>query len=138
MPAGLAPPPRPPGSGPGWDRLAARLRAELPREEVDGVWVFRPLRADPKEFGTAIVSRVEGERRRIYTARYALTIKGRQRGAFEWGMDEVGSGPLEALEELLALVPLRGVEEVPPTPVDPARWFPEEPAEAGEANGAAG
>ena len=56
----------------------------------------------------AIVSRVEGERRRIYTARYALTIKGRQRGAFEWGMDEVGSGPLEALEELLALE----VEEV--------------------------
>jgi hypothetical protein len=82
------------------------------------------MRADPREFGTAILSRVDGERRRIYTARYALTLKGRQRGAFEWGMVEVGSGPLEALEELLALVPARGVEDEPPVAIPTDRWFP--------------
>jgi hypothetical protein len=82
------------------------------------------MRAGPRELGTAILSLVEGDRRRIYTARYALQIKGRQRGAFEWGLDEVGSGPVEALEELLAMVPVRGVEEEPPYPVDPILWFP--------------
>lgn len=124
-----------PGTGPGWSRLATALRQALPPEEVDGVWVFRTLRTGPKEFGTAIVSRVSGERRRIYTARYALDIKGRQRGAFDWGMDEVGSGPLEALDELLALVPARGVEEEPPAPIDPLLWFPPpEPAEPAEAD----
>lgn len=116
------------GSGPGWDRLAAVLREALAGAEVDGVWVFRTMRADPREFGTAIISRIEGDRRRIYTARYALTIKGRQRGAFEWEMSEVGSGPLEALEQLLALVPVRGVEDEPPVAIPVARWFP--PADA--------
>lgn len=128
MPPGLAP--APPGVGPGWDRLAAELSQVLPAEEVDGVWVFRLMRSDPREFGTAILSRVEGDRRRIYTARYALTLKGRQRGAFEWDMDEVGSGPLEALDQLLALVPDRGVEDEPPVPVDARRWFPLPVAEA--------
>jgi hypothetical protein len=87
------------------------------------VWVFRTMRSGQREFGTAIVSQIEGDRRRIYTARYALLIKGRQRGGFEWGLDEVGSGPIEALEELLALVPARGVEDEPPIPIDPAIWF---------------
>ena len=114
-----------PGVGPGWGRLAAALRDTIPREEVDGVWAFRTLRAGPREFGTAIISQVSGDRRRIYTARYALLVKGRQRGAFEWGMKEVGSGPLAALEELLALVPVRGVEEDPPAAVEVALWFPD-------------
>ena len=116
------------GSGPGWDRLAGALREALAGADVDGVWVFRTMRADPREFGTAIISRIDGDRRRIYTARYALTIKGRQRGAFEWEMAEVGSGPLEALEQLLALVPVRGVEDEPPVAIPVERWFP--PVEA--------
>jgi hypothetical protein len=119
-----------PGTGPGWERLAAELRQVLPVEAVDRIWVFRTMRSGPREFGTAILSRVEGERRRISTARYALTIKGRQRGAFEWGMDEVGSGPLEALDELLALVPTRGVEDESPVPVAPLLWFPPPSEEA--------
>ena len=132
MPALSANPAR--GTGPGWEKLAEALRPVLSTGTVDGVWVFRTMRNGPKEFGTAILSQVEGDRRRIYTARYALLIKGRQRGGFEWGLDEVGSGPVAALEELLALVPARGVEEEPPLPIDPVLWFPPspEPDEPGE------
>jgi hypothetical protein len=122
MPPVLSPTQR--GAGPGWDRLAAALRDALPGAEIDGVWVFRTMRADPREFGTAILSRVDADRRRIYTARYSLTIKGRQRGGFEWHLQEVGSGPLEALAELLALVPARGVEDEPPIAIPVERWFP--------------
>ncbi|MBS1241712.1 MAG: hypothetical protein H6R40_1139 [Gemmatimonadetes bacterium] len=124
-----------PGTGPGWERLAGALRQALPVEEIDGIWVFRGIRSGPRELGTAILSRVDGERRRIYTARYGLMVKGRQRGEFEWGMDEVGSGPLEALEELLALVPARGVDDDPPLPVAPESWFPPEAAPDGESAG---
>ena len=113
-----------PGQGAGWERLAAALRPVLDPATVDGVWIFRTMRAGPKEFGTAILSQVEGDRRRIFTARYALLVKGRQRGGFEWGLDEVGAGPVTALEELLALVPVRGVEDEPPVPIEPALWFP--------------
>ncbi len=113
-----------PGEGPHWERLATWLGEQLPPAEIDGVWVFRVLRRDQREFGTAVISRVDGERRRIYTARYTAVIKGKQRGGFESDVEEVGSGPLHALHELLALVPVRAEDEDPPTAVDARRWFP--------------
>ncbi len=115
-----------PGEGPNWERLAAWVCTQVPPAEIDAVWVFRVLRRDQREFGTAVVSRVEGDRRRIYTARYAAIVKGKQRGGFETWLDEVGSGPLEALHALLELVPVRADDEDPPTPVDARVWFPEE------------
>jgi hypothetical protein len=73
------------------------------------------------------LSRVEGDRRRIYTARYVATVKGKERGGFETALTEVGSGPLEALHELLALVPQRADDEDPPAPISLALWFPPRP-----------
>ena len=116
--------PRGPGEGPHWERLALWLGDQLPIAEVDGVWVFRLLRRDPCEYGTAVISRVDGDRRRIYTASYIATVKGKQRGAFEAAMEEVGSGPLEALHELLALVPVRADDEDPPVAMALSTWFP--------------
>jgi hypothetical protein len=113
-----------PGEGPQWEHLAAWLRDALPVDEVDGIWVFRTLRRDQREFGTAVLSRIDGDRRRIYTARYIATIKGKQRGGFEPHLEEVGSGPIEALHELLQLVPVRADDEEPPVPIDVTLWFP--------------
>lgn len=124
------------GAGPGWEQMAAALRAELPVKEIDRIWAFRVVRREGQDFGTAILSRVHGDRRRIYTARFVLTVKGKKRGQFAWFLEEVGSGPLEALDELLALVPRRSDEEEPPSPVEPAQWFlpapePDAPTSAG-------
>jgi len=126
----LTPQPLAPGEGPHWDRLAAWLREQLPAAEIDGVWVFRTLRRDQRDYGTAVLSRVDGERRRIYTASFVATVKGKQRGGFEPVLEEIGSGPLAALHELFALVPVRSDDEEPPVPVELARWFPPEPADA--------
>ncbi len=112
------------GEGERWARLAEWLHDRIPVAEVDGVWVFRVVRRGQKEYGTAVISLVSNDRRRICTARYVATIKGRQRGGFETELNEVGSGPLEALHELLALVPMRADDEDPPAPVDAALWFP--------------
>lgn len=116
-----------PGMGGGWDRLAPVLRTALPVSEIDRIWAFRVVRREGQDFGTAVLSRLDGDRRRIYTARFVHTVKGKTRGRFEWFLDEVGSGPLEALDELLALVPKRAEDEEPPEPVEPAAWFPPEP-----------
>ena len=113
-----------PGEGPHWERLAQWVAERVAVEGIDGVWVFRVLRRDVREFGTAVLSTVDGERRIIHTARYVAIIKGKQRGGFEAKLDEVGSGPLDALYELLALVPVRADDEDPPTPVEVTRWFP--------------
>jgi hypothetical protein len=112
-----------PGVGPSWERLAQALRDALPTAEIDRIWVFRVVRRAGQDFGTAILSQTDGERRRIHTASFVHTVKGKKRGQFEWSLHEVGSGPLSALDELLALVPRRSDEEEPPAPVGPADWF---------------
>jgi hypothetical protein len=125
-----------PGLAAPWLRLAERIRAEIPVVEIDGVWVFRVLRRDGRDFGTAVVSRVDGNRRRIYTAQFVHTVKGKARGQFETQIALAGTGPLEALEELLGLVPKRSADEEPPVPVAVDAWFPPLPdgAEDGEAD----
>ena len=40
----------------------------------------------------------------------------------------MGSGPVEALEQLLALVPKRAEDEEPPVPIAVETWFPPEEA----------
>jgi hypothetical protein len=117
----------------GWTRLAGAVAEVVPPAEVDGVWLFSPMRREGREWGTAVLSRVDGERRRIYTARYMLAVKGKERGKFEATVEEVGSGPLTALAQLLQDTRKRIDDEQPPTPVPPATWFPEaKTAEAGD------
>jgi hypothetical protein len=109
--------------GSGWDRLAEAVAGMMPVDEVDAVWIFSPLRRDAKEWGTAVISRIDGERRRIYTARYGLAIKGKDRGKFETSVQEVGTGPLEALSRLLEEAHRRIDDEHPPASVPPESWF---------------
>jgi hypothetical protein len=112
-----------PAAGSGWERLAQAVAQVVPPDEVDGVWVFAPLRRDSKEWGTAVLSRVDGTRRRIYTARYALAIKGKDRGKFETSIKEVGTGPQEVLTRVLQESQRRTDDEHPPTAVPPETWF---------------
>lgn len=120
-----------PGSGPGWARLAEAVAATVPPAEVEAVWVFTPLRREGREWGTAVLARADGDRRRIYTARYALNIKGKERGKFEASVEEVGSGPVEALDRLVQDAHRRIDDEQPPLPVAPEAWFaPVNPAGA--------
>jgi hypothetical protein len=109
--------------GSGWERLAQAVSAVLPPAEVDGVWIFTPLRREDREWGTAVLSRVDGERRRIYTARYVLAIKGKQRGKFESTIQELGSGPMDALARVLQEAQRRIDDEHPPSSVPPESWF---------------
>ena len=73
--------------------------------------------------GHAVLSRVDGDRRRIYTARYMLAVKGKERGKFEASVEEVGSGPVEALAQLLHDAQRRIDDEQPPLAVPPESWF---------------
>ena len=110
-------------SGGGWERLAQAVSEVLPPAEVDGVWIFAPVRREDREWGTAVLSRVDGERRRIYTAGYVLAVKGKQRGKFEATIQEVGSGPMDALARVLQEAQRRIDDEHPPSSVAPESWF---------------
>ncbi len=110
----------------GWRRLAEQAAKELPLGELDQVWTFPKLRHERRELGTAVVSRVQGDRRRIYTGRWALVIRGSERGQFLAKIEEVGSGPLEALEALLLEVRRRVDDAEPPMPVGVREFFGDE------------
>jgi hypothetical protein len=112
-----------PGSG--WGRLAEHVATTMPVSSVDGVWQFRTLKHDGREFGTALLSVIDGdlgEKRRIFTARFMMIMKGKERGKFEATLEEVGQGPVETFEELLAGVRKR-IEDEDPRLVPVADWF---------------
>jgi len=52
-----------------------------------------------------------------------LVLKGKDRGRFEAAVEEVGSGPLETISDLLREVHKRTDDEHPPVPIAPAEWF---------------
>jgi hypothetical protein len=112
-----------PGVGEGWKRLAALVADRVPVTEVDGLWVFRPMMHEGRQWGTAVFTRVDGDRRRIYTARYMHQLKGKERGTYSAEVTEVGSGVVETLDDILALAEHR-LEEEPPVRIPIDRWFP--------------
>jgi hypothetical protein len=122
----------------GWDQLARAVAEVIPPEEVDAVWIFAPLRREANEWGTAVLSRMDGERRRIYTARYTLAIKGKQRGKFQAAVQEVGAGPVEILSRVLQQAQHRMDDEHPPTAVPVDTWFASVPAAGAAPDGPAG
>lgn len=122
---GLNQPAPAPGVGLGWSRLAAEVGRLLPRAEINGIWAFPNIRREGREWGTAVVTCAEGDRCRIYTARYLLVLKGKDRGQFQATVEEVGSGPAHTLAELLIEVHQRADDEHPPVPVALDDWFPE-------------
>ncbi|HEY3012028.1 MAG TPA: hypothetical protein VGJ36_04715 [Gemmatimonadales bacterium] len=125
-------------TGSGWQRLSQAVAQVVPPAEVDGVWVFAPLRRESKEWGTAVLSRIEGERRRIYTARYVLAVKGKERGKFESTIQEVGIGPVAALTRVLQEAQRRSDDEHPPVSVPPEAWFSSVPSVGARVNGTPG
>lgn len=112
--------------GPGWERLAGDVGKVIATRLVDAVWVFPVRRHDQREYGTAVVTVLDPQdhdRRCIYTARYMLQVKGKERGRYEGNVEEVGSSPLDTLERVLHEVHLRADDEFPPVQIAPSDWL---------------
>ena len=113
------------GVGPGWLRLAAELAKVVPPAEVDGVWLFPPVRREDREWATAVVSRrAEGDRVRVYTARYAQVVRGRDKGQARVQVDEVAECPRAVIFDVLKGVQERMAETEMPVELSPAAWYP--------------
>ena len=68
------------GLGIGWMRAADSLADVVPPIEIEGIWLFPPVRHEEREWGVAVASRrAENDRRRIYTVSYMLIVRGRER-----------------------------------------------------------
>jgi hypothetical protein len=107
--------------------VAQAVAEEISPDSIDGIWLFAPVRREWREWGTAVVTcRLDSERRRIYTARYWLTIRGRERGQGRVVVEQVGESPAVVLHEVIAGVQERSGETEPPVEIAPELWFPPE------------
>ena len=82
-----------PGRGPGWARLAEAVAGHVPPAEIETIYLFRPLKREGREWGTAVVARRSAEgsgRLRVYTARYMLVVRGKERGQTRVEVAETG------------------------------------------------
>jgi hypothetical protein len=119
----LAPPA--PGQGAGWAKLATAVEAQVPPSEIETIYVFRPIKRDGKEWGTAVVTR-RGERDgrlRVYTAKYMLIIRGKERGQSKLEVTEVALSPAEVLAQVMQAMVDRGGDTEPPVELGPAVWY---------------
>lgn len=115
-----------PGLGPGWTRVAEALAARVEPEEIEGIWLFEPVRREEREWGVAVVScRTEEMRRRIFTASYMMIMRGREKGHGKVAVEEVGESPATVLEDVLRGVRDRAGETEPPVEISKDLWYSE-------------
>jgi len=118
----LAPPT--PGQGQGWAKLAAAVEAQVPPAEIETIYAFRPIKRDGKEWGTAVVTRKAPDGRlRVYTAKYMLIVRGKERGQGKYEVVEVALSPAEVLAQVLQATVDRGGDSEPPVELGPAVWY---------------
>ncbi len=121
---GFAPLAPPPGQGAGWAKLAAAVEAQVPPAEIETIYVFHPIKREGKEWGTAVVTRKAADGRlRVYTARYMLVVRGKERGQSKIEVVEVALSPAEVLAQVMQAMVDRGGDTEPPTELGPSVWY---------------
>jgi len=119
-------PPVEPGRGPGWAKLAEAVAARVPPAEIEAIYLFRPLKREGREWGTAVVARWAsdgGGRLRVYTARYMLVVRGKDRGQSKVEVEETGLSPAEVIALVMQAAADRTGDAELPVTVGPAVWY---------------
>jgi hypothetical protein len=120
------PPPVAAGRGPGWATLAEAVAKQVPPSEIETIYLFRPLKREGREWGTAVVARRSAEgggRLRVYTARYMLVVRGKERGQSKVEVEETGLSPAEVVAQVMQAAADRSGDPEPPVAVGPAVWY---------------
>ncbi len=115
-----------PGQGPGWAKVAEAVRAQVPPAEIESIYLFRPIKREGREWGTAVVTRKSSlgdGRLRVYTAKYMLIVRGKERGQTKVEVAEVGLTPAEILAQVMQGTADRTGETEPPVELGPGVWY---------------
>jgi len=120
-----------PGLGPGWARVAETLVHHIEPDDIEGIWLFSPIRREEREWGVAVVAvRTDDARQRIFTASYMIIVRDREKGHGKIAVEEVGESPATVLEDVIRGVGERTGEVEPPVEISPELWFCDSPTES--------
>jgi len=106
--------------------VAAAVEAEMPPAEIEAIYLFRPIKREGREWGTAVVTRkatASDGRLRVYTAKYMLIVRGKDRGQAKVEVTEVGLSPAEVLAQVMQATADRTGESEPPVEVGRGAWY---------------
>ena len=123
-PSGALTPSPAPGQGPGWAKAAAAVAAQVPPAAIEAIHVFRPIKREGREWGTAVITRRHPEGRlQVFTVKYMLIIRGKERGQSKVVVEEVGLSPEEVLQQVMQTTAERSGEVEPPVALGPKAWY---------------
>jgi len=106
--------------------VAEAVAAEMSPAEIDAIYLVRPIKREGREWGTAVVTRKSadgGGRLRVYTAKYMLVVRGKDRGQAKVEVKEVGLSPAEILAQVMQATADRTGETEPPAEVGRGVWY---------------
>lgn len=115
-----------PGQGPGWAKLAEAVAQRVPPSTIETIYLFRPLKREGREWGTAVIacrSADGGGRLRVYTARYMLIVRGKERGQARVEVEETALTPADVIARVMQAAADRSGDADPPVAVGPAVWY---------------
>jgi len=103
----------------------------VPPSEIETIYLFRPWKREGREWGTAVVAcraaegegKAAGGRLRVYTARYMLIVRGKERGQSRIEVQETGLSPTEVIARVMQAAAERTGDPEPPVAVGPAVWY---------------
>ena len=108
------------------DGLAALLdliAERMPKSEVEAVWAFPGVRREGREHGVVVVERHLAESRRlVYRGRYALQLKGQERGRIAVDLEETAEAVPEMVTRVIEGVRRRADEAGEAELVDLGPW----------------
>src|SRR5204862_1205752 len=119
-------PPLEPGRGPGWAKLAEAVALRVPPSEIETIYLFAPWKREGREWGTAVGAcrGTEGsDRLRVYTARYMLIVRGKERGQSRIEVEETALSPADVIARVMQAAAARTGDPEPPVAVGPAVWY---------------
>jgi hypothetical protein len=91
-------------------KFLAAVADRVHPDAVQEVYLFQPMKQGGLESGVAVVAVNEqgGENRlAVYTAKYRLTLKGPERGKWDFAMQAEADAPLVTVEKVVAGVQRR-------------------------------
>jgi hypothetical protein len=96
----------------------------VPPAEIETIYLFRPIKREGREWGTAVVTRQHPEGRLVvYTARYMLVVRGKEKGMSRTEVEEVALSPAEVVAQVMSTTAERSGEAEPPLAYGAAVWY---------------
>jgi hypothetical protein len=96
----------------------------VPPAEIETIYLFRPIKREGREWGTAVITRRHPEGRLVvYTARYMLVVRGKEKGQSRVEVEEVALSPAEVVAQVMQQSAERSGEAEPPQAVGAGVWY---------------